>query len=144
MRKTLSGFAGAKSDSLTPGKNSICETWSMNRTATLKLIVEPPQAAGGMAMRMMLAANTKEPGMKVKDEPAPVAGAFTFETKEQLAAYDGMQRPRLEVDATSGGAIMNATAARYSVTQPITPSGPAPSGIHPCCSISERVAKLVV
>jgi hypothetical protein len=82
---SLSGFAGAKTDSLKSGKSTICEMWSKDRTATLKLIVEPPQAASGMAMRKMLAANAKEPGMKVKDEPTLGAGAFSFLTKEQLS-----------------------------------------------------------
>ena len=81
----LSGFAGATAETVKSGNNTICEVWSKDRKATLRLIVEPPQAAGGVAMRKMLAANAKEPGMKVKDEPALGTGAHSFAMKDQLS-----------------------------------------------------------
>jgi hypothetical protein len=81
---SLAGFAGAKAETAKSGKNTICDMWSKDREAHLTLIVEPPQAASGLQMRKMLAANAKEPGMKVKDEPALGAGAFSYKVKEQL------------------------------------------------------------
>lgn len=82
---SLGGFAGAKAESMKSGNNTICEMWGKDRKATLRLIVEPPQAASGVAMRKMLAASQKDPGMKVKDEPALGANAFSFVKKEQLS-----------------------------------------------------------
>jgi len=82
---SLSGFAGVKAEALKSGNNTICEMRSNDRKSTLRLIVEPPQAAGGVAMRKMLAANAKEPGMTVKDEPALGASAFSFVKKEQIS-----------------------------------------------------------
>jgi hypothetical protein len=81
----LSGFAGARADTLKSGDNAVCDMWSKDRTAKLGLIVEPPRAAGGLAMRRMLADNAREPGMKVKDEPTLGTGAYSFMSKEQLS-----------------------------------------------------------
>ncbi|MDH4064480.1 MAG: hypothetical protein OEW19_08770 [Acidobacteriota bacterium] len=82
---TLNGFAGARADALKSGDNAICDMWSKDRAAKLSLIVEPPRAAGGLAMRKMLAANAKEPGTTVKDEPTLGTGAYSFVSKEQLS-----------------------------------------------------------
>lgn len=82
---SLTGFAGAKAETHKSGQNTICSMSARDRTAELTLIAEPPHAAGGMAMRKMLAQNAKDPGMKVKDEPTLGAGAFSFLTKEQLS-----------------------------------------------------------
>ena len=82
---SLRGFAGAKADTLKSGSNTICDMWAKDRTAKLTLIAEPPQPASALAMRRMLAANAKEPGMKVRDEPSLGAGAFSFATKDQVS-----------------------------------------------------------
>ncbi len=82
---SLSGFAGVKAEALKSGNNTICDMRSKDRKSHLSLIVEPPQAASGLAMRKMLAANAKEPGMTVKDEPALGGNAFSFAKKEQLS-----------------------------------------------------------
>ncbi len=82
---SLTGFAGAKAEALKSGNNTVCDMRSKDRKSHLTLIVEPPQAAGGLAMRRMLAANAKEPGMTVKDEPALGGSAFSFLKKEQLS-----------------------------------------------------------
>ena len=82
---SLSGFAGVKAEALKSGNNTICDMWSKDRKSHLTLVVEPPQAAGGVAMRKMLAANAKEPGMTVKDEPALGGNAFSLVKKEQLS-----------------------------------------------------------
>lgn len=82
---SLSGFAGARAEALKSGSNTICDMWSKDRKSNLTLIVEPPRAASGMAMRKMLAANANEPGMTVKDEPALGASAFSFVRREQLS-----------------------------------------------------------
>lgn len=100
---SLNGFAGAKAEAGKSGSSATCEMWSKDRKATLRLIVEPPQAAGGMAMRKMLAAGAKDPGMKVKDEPTLGAGAFSFARSEQLsftgAGKGGMYTLSLNRDA---------------------------------------------
>lgn len=80
----FAGFAGAKTDTMKSGNNVICEAYAPDRKSKLGLIVEPPQAASGLAMRKMLAANSKEPGLKVKDEPTLGANAFSFATKQQV------------------------------------------------------------
>ena len=82
---SLPGFAGAKAESLKSGNNLICDMRTKDRKANLVLVVEPPQAASGLPMRKLLAANAKEPGMKVKDEPALGANAFSFATGVQLS-----------------------------------------------------------
>ncbi len=100
---TLSGFAGAKAETLKSGSNTICEMRSVDRKAKLGLIVEPPQAASGLAMRRMLAASQKDPGMKVKDEPALGANAFSFATNAQVsftaAGKNGVYTVSLNRDA---------------------------------------------
>lgn len=81
----LSGFAGAKVEALKSGSNTICEMHAKDRKAKLRVVAEPPQAASGVPMRRMLAANAKEPGMKVRDEPGLGSGAFSFSTREQVS-----------------------------------------------------------
>lgn len=82
---SLSGFAGAKAEALKSGNNTICEMYSKDRRARLGVVVEPAQAASGVPMRRMLAANAKEPGMKVKDEAGLGNGAFSFATPQQVS-----------------------------------------------------------
>lgn len=84
---SLNGFAGAKAEAMKSGDNTICDMWSKDRKSHLTLIIEPPQAANGVAMRKMLAASTakREPGMTMKDEPALGASAFSFVKKDQLS-----------------------------------------------------------
>jgi len=80
----LPGFAGAKVGTVKSGNNTICDMWTKDRKAKLNVIVEPAQAGSGVPMRRMLAANSREPGMKVKDEAGLGNGAFSFATKEQV------------------------------------------------------------
>ncbi|MGE0359305.1 MAG: hypothetical protein AB7H93_00935 [Vicinamibacterales bacterium] len=82
---TLAGFAGAKTDTAASGDRTVCEMWSSDRTARLSLIVEPPQAARGLAMRKVLTANAQEPGMTVRDEPTLGVGAFSFASRQQAS-----------------------------------------------------------
>jgi hypothetical protein len=84
---SLYGFAGAKVEAIKSDDNTLCDLWSKDRKSHITLIVEPPQAASGVAMRKMLATNTakKETGMTVKEEPSLGASAFSFVKKEQLS-----------------------------------------------------------
>lgn len=82
---TVPGVAGGRTESMKSGANVICEQWSMDRKSKLGLIVEPPAAARGLAMRRMLTMNAKEPGMKAQDEASLGANAFSFTTKEQAS-----------------------------------------------------------
>jgi len=82
---TVPGVAGGKMECMKSGANVICEQWSADRKSKLGLIVEPPAAARGLAMRRMLTMNAKEPGMKAQDEASLGASAFSFATKQQAS-----------------------------------------------------------
>ncbi len=104
---SLAGFAGAKVEPVKSGNNTICEMRTGDRRSTLRLVVEPPQAAGGLAMRRTLAMNSKEPGMKTKDESALGANAFSFSTAQQVsfsaAGKGGVYTLSLTRDAIAAG-----------------------------------------
>ncbi len=82
---SVAGFAGAKLDVQKSGNNVICEMYTADRRANLRLIVEPAASAGGLAMRKMLAKNQKDPDVKAKDEATLGKDAFSFGTKQQVA-----------------------------------------------------------
>ncbi|MFO1310609.1 MAG: hypothetical protein U1F41_00945 [Burkholderiales bacterium] len=102
---SVAGFAGAKLDVVKSGNNVICEMYSADRRANLRLIVEPAASAGGLAMRKMLAKNQKDPEIKAKDETGFGKDAFSFSTKQQVA-----------FSAAGKGGLYNLTLNRDAVT----------------------------
>ncbi|MFO1304622.1 MAG: hypothetical protein U1F54_12885 [Burkholderiales bacterium] len=82
---TVTGFASAKLDTLKSGNNVICEMYAPDRSAKLGLIVEPASSAAGLAMRKMMAKNSKDAEIKARDEAGLGNDAFSFRTKQQVS-----------------------------------------------------------
>ena len=77
--------AGGKTESMKSGKNTICKSSSADRSARFGLILDPnPNPAQTMATFAMIAKQTKDPAMKVADEPSVGAGAYSLQTKEKV------------------------------------------------------------
>lgn len=77
--------AGGKNESMKSGKNTICQAYSADRSAKFQVILETnSNPAQTMATFGMLAKNSKEPGMKVADEPSVGPGAYSLQTKEKV------------------------------------------------------------
>lgn len=77
--------AGAKTNAMKSGTNTICQATSGNGAAKFQVILETnSNPAQTMQTFRMLAMNSKEPGMKVADEPSVGPGAYSFQTKEKV------------------------------------------------------------
>jgi len=77
--------AGGKTESIKSGTNTICQAFSADRSAKFQVILESnSNPAQAMMVSGLLAKQSKDPAMKVADEPSLGAGAFSLQTKEKV------------------------------------------------------------